>query len=114
MADDAEPTIKRPSGIGESGAPAAESTQVPVEAIALMDAEIARLTRQGYVIVHRTERSAQLKRAKHFSVWWALFWLIVGLGAGLALYIGWYVLVKRDRVIFLRITPDGKVMSTES
>lgn len=79
-----------------------------------MDHEVARLTRQGYVIVHRTDWSTQLKRTKHFSVWWALFWFIIGVGAGLALYIAWYILVKRDQVVFLRITPDGKLMRSES
>jgi hypothetical protein len=82
-------------------------------AVAQLEAEIARYTRQGYVIVNRTETSAQLKRRKHFSIWWAFFWLIVGLGAGLALYLAWYVFVKRDRVVFLHITPDGRVLSSE-
>lgn len=87
---------------------------VMVYAQAMLDEQIARLTRQGYVIVSRTDTSAQLKRRKHFSLWWALLWLIVGAGIGLLVYIAWYVLVKRDRVAFLRITPDGRVMLTES
>jgi hypothetical protein len=81
-------------------------------AVAQMEEEIARLTRRGYVIVNRAETSAQLKRSKHFSIWWALFWLLVG-GLGLPLYIGWYLLVKRDRVAFIRITPDGRVLCSE-
>jgi hypothetical protein len=81
-------------------------------AIAQMEEEIARLTRRGYVIVSRAETSAQLKRPKHFSVWWALFWFLIG-GVGLPLYIVWYLLVKRDRVAFVRITPEGRVLCSE-
>lgn len=97
---------------GASAAPA--PNPVTVYAQAILDEQIARLTHQGYVIVNRTDTSAQLRRRKHFSVWWALFWLIVGAGVGLLVYLAWYVLVKRDRVAFLRITPEGRVMLTES
>lgn len=114
MSDIGEPIIRGPSESGAAGPAGAGTAQPAAEAIALMDQEIARLTREGYVIVHRTDWSAQLKRAKHFSLWWALFWFVVGVGAGLALYIGWYILVKRDRVVFLRITPEGKVMRSAS
>ena len=98
-----------------SGADAAPAlSPVMVYARAMLDEQIARLTRQGYVIVSQSETSAQLKRRKHFSVWWALFWLIVGAGVGLLVYVAWYVLIKRDRVAFLRITPEGRIMLTEN
>jgi hypothetical protein len=83
-------------------------------AAATLEAEIGRLTQRGFVIVSRSETSAQLRRPKHFSVGWALVWLVVGLGAGLALYVAWYVLIKRDQVVFLRITPDGRVLRTSN
>lgn len=89
-------------------------TPVSVYARAMLDEQIARLTHEGYVIVNRTDTSAQLKRHKHFSIGWAFFWLIVGAGVGLLVYIAWYVLVKRDRVAFVRVTPEGRVMLTES
>lgn len=95
-----------PGGVGVG------AVSVSPMAVAQMEEEIARLTRRGYVIVSRAETSAQLKRPKHFSIWWALFWLLVG-GLGLPLYIAWYLLVKRDRVAFVRITPDGRVLCSE-
>jgi hypothetical protein len=114
MSEPNDPPVQRPTGAGPSGAATPGEVGVLPAAVARMDAEIARLTRQGYVIVSRMETSAQLKRAKHFSIWWALFWLVVAPGAGLLVYLAWYILIKRDRVVFLRITPDGRVLSSES
>jgi hypothetical protein len=94
------------------GTPGAATFPVAPLAVARMEEEIARLTRQGYVIVSRSETSAQLRRRKHFSILWAFFWFLVG-GIGLPLYIAWYLLVKRDRVAFVRITPEGRVLCTE-
>lgn len=106
------PSAGMAQAAGAGSAPAL--SPVAVYAQAMLDEQIARLTHQGYVIVNRTDTSAQLRRRKHFSVWWALFWLIVGAGVGLLVYVAWYVLIKRDRVAFLRITPEGRVMLTES
>jgi hypothetical protein len=100
------PQVNPPVETGASAAPIAP------EAIARMEEEIARLTRQGYVIINRTQTSAQLRRPKHFSIWWALFWFLIG-GFGLPLYIAWYLLVKRDRLAFVRITPEGRVLCSE-
>ncbi len=109
-APDVPTTLNTPLDANPPGGVGAVS--VSPMAVAQMEAEIARLTRRGYVIVSRAETSAQLKRPKHFSIWWALFWLLVG-GLGLPLYIGWYLLVKRDRVAFVRITPEGRVLCSE-
>lgn len=97
-----------------SVAPALTRETVSQAASALLEQEIARLTRHGYMIVDRETTSVQLRRAKRFSLPWALFWLIVVPGGGIFIYLGWYVLVKRDRIVFLRITPDGRVMLSSS
>ena len=75
--------------------------------------QIARLTREGYVVVSQTETTAQLRRRKHFSIFWALFWLVIGAGVGLFLYVAWYALVKRDKTASLYIAPDGQLVLTE-
>jgi hypothetical protein len=79
-----------------------------------MEEEVGRLSRLGYVIVDRGPTSVQLKRPKHFSIWWALFWFIVVPGGGIFIYLAWFVLIKRDRVAFVRIAPDGRVMRSNS
>ena len=81
---------------------------------AQLSEQIARLTRQGYVIVSQTDTTAQLRCRKHFSIFWALFWLVIGAGVGLFLYVAWYTLVKRDKTAYLRITHDGQVLLSES
>ncbi|GAC1448066.1 MAG: hypothetical protein PVSMB4_04620 [Ktedonobacterales bacterium] len=107
--------LPNPPGADVSAQVAAATVgSASADASARIDAEIARLTRHGYVIVSRTDASVQLRRTKHFSLWWALLWLIVAPGVGLALYIGWYLLIKRDRIVFIRVTPDGRVVKTES
>ena len=105
--------LAQPGAATESQAQASMSP-VMAYAQAQLNEQVARLTRQGYVIVSQSATSVQLDRPKHFSVWWALFWLIVGAGIGLIIYMAWFVLVKRDHVAFLRITPDGRVMLSES
>ena len=104
----------QPVGYASAPAPGSSPAPAPTDAIHLLEEEVARLSRQGYVIVDRGPTSVQLKRHKHFSIWWALFWLIVVPGGGLFIYLAWYVLVKHDRVSFLRITPDGRVMRSTS
>jgi len=89
-------------------------TAAQAAAMGRLEEEIGHFTRQGYFIVDRGPTSVQLKRTKHFSVWWALLWFIVVPGGGLFIYLGWYLLVKRDRIAFLRITPEGRVMLSEN
>ena len=108
----------RPSGAPPIVDPAATGaptlTAAQTAAMGRMEEEIGHFSRQGYVIVDRGPTSVQLRRSKHFSVWWALLWFIVVPGGGLFIYLGWYLLVKRDRIAFLRITPEGRVMLSEN
>ena len=77
----------------------------------LLDAEIARRTRQGWGLVSRQGTTAQMVRRKHFSFPWAVFWLIFGIGIGFVCYLLWHW-AKRDRFAYLRVE-DGSLVVSE-
>ena len=75
-----------------------------------LEQNIAQYVRQGYRVMSRTEKSAQLMRPKEFSFFAALLWFLV-FGVGLLIYI-FYYLAKSDNVVYLRVTPSGTVIES--
>jgi len=73
-----------------------------------LEQNIAHYVSQGYRIVSRTEKSAQLVRPKEFSFFAALLWFLVFV-VGLMIYI-FYYLAKSDDLIYLRVTQSGTVI----
>jgi len=77
----------------------------------LLEAEIARRTQKGWEVVSRQASEAQMRKRKHFSFLWAVFWLIFGLGIGFVCYLLWHW-AKRDRLAYLRIE-NGNLQVSE-
>ena len=73
-----------------------------------LEQSIEHYVSQGYRVVSRTEKSAQLVRPKEFSFFAALLWFLV-FGVGLMIYILYY-LAKSDNMVYLRVTPSGIVI----
>jgi hypothetical protein len=69
------------------------------------EGEISHLTRQGFILMQKTETSAQLVRPKRFSLLWALLWFLV-FGVGVFVYIAFY-LAKSDEGRYVEKTPEG-------
>jgi hypothetical protein len=86
------------------------------ESIALMQAtqqralqdRVNKYIRDGYRVVSQSPTTAQLVRPKKFSLFFFLLWLIVGLGFGALVYIGWYM-AKRDEQIYLVVDANARV-----
>lgn len=75
---------------------------------AILDREVAGYVRSGFIVQMRTETTAQLVKPKKFSLFWALLWLILGIGAGFIIYILWYA-SRRDESVYLEVDERGKV-----
>ena len=63
--------------------------------------------RRGYYVVHQTETSAQLRRPKRFSCFWASVWL-VACGVGFLFYV-FYWASKSDDSLYLRLDEYGEL-----
>lgn len=74
----------------------------------ILQREIKSHIRRGYIVVSQTDTTAQLVKRKRFSFFWALFWLILGIGVGLVIYIFWYA-SRKDQTVYLTVNEDGKV-----
>ena len=77
----------------------------------ILDHEIAGLVIQGHRVLSQTDTTAQLVRPKQFSFAAALFFLVIGVGVGLLLYVLYY-LAKQDEAVYLNVTPGGRVRRT--
>ena len=77
----------------------------------VLQAEIARRTSQGWMIVSSGPTQAQMKKPKSFSFGWALLWFLL-LGIGLLVYI-FYYMAKKEPLIYIQVT-DGQLSVTES
>jgi len=77
----------------------------------LLESEIARRTRKGWEVVSRQANEAQMRKRKHFSFPWAVFWLILGLGIGFVCYLLWHW-AKRDQLAYLRVE-NGRLVVSE-
>jgi hypothetical protein len=73
----------------------------------LLDAEIRRYVSGRWRVVSRTPTAAQLVKPRRFSVLWWLFWTLVTLGPGIALYPLWWLLFAKDKGLYLEVMPDG-------
>jgi len=72
--------------------------------------QIMKYTDKGYNIVQKSNDGVQLKLNKTFSYFWLIFWTIVLFGSGFFVYLGYYVFIKKDVVVFLNIDDDGIVL----
>jgi uncharacterized BrkB/YihY/UPF0761 family membrane protein len=70
--------------------------------------EINKYVARGYIVVSQTNNSAQLIKKKRFSLFWALFWLVLGIGVGLLIYIFVYM-ARKDQTVYLTLDATGKV-----
>jgi hypothetical protein len=77
-----------------------------------MEEEIVDYLKNGYRILCRTEKWAQLWRPKVFSYVWFFVMFILLLGFGGLIY-GAYYLSKREQAVYLRLEPDGSVYGFE-
>jgi len=80
---------------------------------AILDEHIAMYIKQGYQIVSRTPTTCQLVGAKKFSFFWALVWLIIGVGFGFLIYLAWYM-SKKGGSVYLQVDAGGIVHATKS
>jgi len=79
--------------------------------ISPLDQEIARYLRRGYQLVSRAEFTAHLLKPKRYN-FLALLLFFVG-GIGVILYTLYYLLIKRERAVYLQIDGFGRVISQE-
>ncbi len=77
------------------------------ERTAILQREIARWTRRGFIVESQTDTTAQMRRPKKFSFLTALLGLLF-LVVGLFIYLFWYM-SKRDQVIFITVDEQGNV-----
>ena len=83
---------------------------------ATLDAEIQRYVADGYRLTVRTATTAQLVKPKRWSWGWALVWLVIGvltIGLGLVAYIVWFLLIARDKTVYLSVDISGRVTATK-
>lgn len=77
----------------------------------LLEEAIENYTNQGWVLVSRTQRMAQLKKPKQFNWIAFFFWLIVSamtFGLPIILYIIYYA-VKKEPIVTVTLTADGNI-----
>lgn len=75
----------------------------------ILGREIATYVKRGFFVQSQTDTTAQLVKAKRFSFLWALFWLVLGIGIGLILYIFWHI-SRRDQSVYLTVDDAGRVV----
>ena len=78
----------------------------------MLQAEISRRTVQGWVVVSQGENEAQMRKPKSFSFFWAFLWFLL-LVFGLLIYI-FYYMSKKDQLVYIQVTDDGRLTVTES
>jgi len=80
----------------------------------ILDNAIESYASQGWVLINRTRRMAQLKKSKVFSWFWFLIFSIVGALAvflPVIIYVIYYM-VSKDPVITITLTMDGNTNVT--
>ncbi len=80
---------------------------------AILDEHITKYVQQGYQIIARTPTTCQLVKQKKFSFFWALIWLIIGVGIGFLIYLAWYM-SKKGGSVYLQVDAGGIVHVTKS
>jgi hypothetical protein len=76
----------------------------------ILEQWIIHYVKRGYRLTARSDASAQLVQPKKFSSFWAMFLLVFSLGTLLPIYIIYY-LSKKERAIYLSITPAGTIQT---
>ena len=74
---------------------------------AVLQAEVIKYVRQGFIVVSQTDTTAQLVKHKKFSLFWAVIWFLLAI-VPLILYILYYM-AKKDEQVFLVVDENGKV-----
>ena len=73
----------------------------------ILDSEVAKWSRRGYVVESEAAASVQMRRPKELSGCTALLLLVLFV-PGLFIYLIWYLL-KHDEMIFINIDETGYV-----
>jgi hypothetical protein len=72
--------------------------------------EVATWVRRGYRVQMQTDLACQLTKPKQFSWFWFLVWLVLGWGVGGLFYILYHAFIKRERSVYIQISPDGRML----
>ncbi len=83
---------------------------------AILDQEVASYAQQGYLVLSRSDTTAQLVKPKRFSCLWAFVWLLVTiflLGIGMIIYWIWHA-SKKNKGLYLEVDLYGNVTRIES
>jgi len=73
----------------------------------ILQQQIAKYSRKGYQVVSQTDTTAQMRKAKTFSLIWAILWALLAL-VGILVYI-FYYMAKKDKIIFIEVGEEGRV-----
>jgi hypothetical protein len=90
------------------------STEVthPTPQEKVLEDSVARYQANGWILISKTSRTAQLSKPKKFSWGWFTFWLIIGLFLillPLIIYLIYYG-VKKDEVVTLEVDEKGTLI----
>lgn len=75
----------------------------------ILQQEIDRYISKGYNVLSQSNTSAQLIRKKKYSLFWALFWLILGVGIGFMIYTFAYMAAHKEETIYLLVDATGRI-----
>jgi tetratricopeptide (TPR) repeat protein len=82
------------------------------ERSAILDAEVQRYQKQGYMLVARTETTAQLSKKHEFDCCLAFFLVLIVIG--IILYLLYYLVAKKEYLIFIEVDERGRIHRTSS
>jgi tetratricopeptide (TPR) repeat protein len=108
----ARSTIAAAAPLGvHSGAPRTGAKLTVTERSQILESEIQSYQRQGYALIARTETTAQLSKKHEFSCLLAfiLFIFVIGI-----LYILYYLVAKKEHLVFLEVDEWGRIHRTFS
>lgn len=75
--------------------------------------EIQRYAAHGFIVVHQTETTAQLRKPKQFNFGIFLVLGILLFIIGAILYVAWYA-AQSDEIVYLSLAEDGSIQTTGS
>ena len=78
----------------------------------VLEQTILNYTNDGWVLVSRTDRMAQLKKPKKFNWVWFLLWLLVGMVAfalPVIIYLIYYA-AKKDELVTFSVNETGELL----
>ena len=74
----------------------------------ILEDEIQRYIKRGYRLQARSQFTAQMVKPKHFSLFWALFWLILAVFP-FFVYLLLYMAAS-DKTVYLEVTAEGRIL----